>query len=481
MADRLPLDLSSGWYESFSRQMADLKCENMRPFFPESDGYNFSGARSTDGIREEVDTLLKTSRGAIEAGGVPYFVQDDTLISLAADGTQTNYTLDDGGSAVTIVGTGRVSMAASSSLIWIVVPNGNTYFFRIGTGRINLNLDAGMLSGANAVVFFRSFFFFCSTTQVWNADLDGVSFTATSFGTAEVNPDPIQSILEVNGQFYAVGTETIQPYRGVGGSGFPIATVTTSTVQRGMAAKFAWAKADNTFFFMGGGDQQEVAIWRFVGNDAVKISTPAVDHYMQGLSNTEIEGVFAWSYQTEGEEYVGFTFANKTLVYQVIGSRLAQKSLLHERSSSETRWRVNTVVRAYNQIYVGDERTEKIGIIDPSIFTEYGDTLHREIVSQPFNFKGAPLFANSYEMVCATGVGIPADPNPVLNHTYSNNGVNFIPSHVSRDLGEAGDFGVRCVFRRKGKLPQKRVFKWWTDTPAETTFYRMEAEVSGAS
>ena len=135
------------------------------------------------------------------------------------------------------------------------------------------------------------------------------------------------------------------------------------------------------------------------------------------------------------------------------------------------------MVRAYNRIYVGDERTGKIGIVDPSVFTEYGDTVKREFSTQPFNFDGAPAFANSYEMVMATGVGNAASTNPVVNHEFSDNGINFKPM-LPRQMGEQGDFDHRVMWRRMGGIPQRRVLRFSTHEPVETTFFVLEVEIS---
>jgi hypothetical protein len=466
------LDIAHGFYESFSPQMANLGCENLRPFVPEGPAYSQTGLRATEGILEFKDTGLKTSRGAVEAGGVPYFVQEETLCSLAEDGTLTTYT------DVPVSGTGRVSMAASATYIYIVVPGGNTYYFDY-TATKTLNdapiTDPNFLGPANHVVYYLGFFFFCTDTIIFSTDADSeIAFTATSFGTAEVNPDPIQAITKSNGQFYAIGTETIQPYQGSGGSGFPISTIPTSTVDRGMSSRFGFAHADNDFFFIGGGDQQEAAIWRFNGGQPAKISTPAIDHHIQGLTNSDIESVFAWSYMVEGEEYVGFTFPSRTFVYQIYTSQKMGRSIWHERTTSESRWRANTFVRAYNRIFVGDERTEKIGTIEPDTYTEYGDTVHREFTTQPLTSNSEPFFSSRYEMVMATGVGNDASTDPQLNHSYSDNGVNFTVS-IGKSMGEAGNFSHRVVYKKMGRVPRERVMKFSVDEPCETTFYTLNA------
>lgn len=472
---RVAIDIANGFYESFSPQYADLVCINLRPYVSEAPAYSQTALRGTDGIKSLVTTAFKTSRGAIEAQGVPYFVQENNFISITADGTVTDFS-----TSVNISGTGRVSMAASSTIIWIVVPDGNSYHFNIATGVLTLNVDPGFLGPAIAVTFKDSFFFFCTETIIFNANLDGITFTATDFGTAEVNPDIIQTILELNGQFYALGTETIQPYQTVGGSGFPLSTIPTATVNRGLASRFGVVKANNTFYFMGGGDQQEVSIWQFAGNNAIKVSTPAIDHFMQAQSDDVITAVFAWSYQTEGEEFVGFTFANNTFVYQVVASQRLGRHIWHERRSSDSRWRANTFVRAFNTIFVGDERTEKIGTIDPSIFTEFDDTVEREFTTQPFNFDGSTVFSNSYEMVMASGVGNAASTSPVINHSFSENGVNFT-NVIPRDMGGVGEFSTRIVWRRMGRIARDRVLRFQVNEPVEVTLFRLEAEVDRSS
>lgn len=470
--DRIPLDIASGFYESFSPQYANLICNNLRPVVSEAPAYSQTALRATDGIDSFVSTTFNIGRGSIEVDDVAYFVQGSRFISVASDGTITNIGA--------ISGTGRVSMANSKTYIWIVVPDGDSYYYNIGSGVLTLNSDVNFSGPATSVQFKDSFFFFTTDSIIFNSDLDGISFSPLDFGTAETDPDIIQTGLVTNGQYYALGTRTIQPYQTVGGAGFPLAPIPTATIERGLAARFAVAKADNTFFFMGGGDQQEVAIWKFLGNDAEKISTPAIDHYIQNLSDSIIQASFAVSYQLDGEEYVCFSFSDKTLVYQCEASKKLGRHIWHERSSSGSRWRVNSIVRAHNKLYASDERTDKIGILSARVYTEYGDTVFREFSTQPFSFDGAPAFVGSYEMVMTVGVGNSSSTNPVVSHSYSSNGINFSPI-FTREMGAVGEFNTRVIWRRMGKIERSRVLKFSVNEPCECTFYRIEAEVQGGA
>ena len=106
--------------------------------------------------------------------------------------------------------------------------------------------------------------------------------------------------------------------------------------------------------------------------------------------------------------------------------------------------------------------------------------MHREFVTQPFSYQGAPFFGSQYELVCATGVGNDDTPNPEIGHSWSDNGINFGPA-VSRSLGEKGNFGHRVMFRRMGRIPRSRVLKFFVDEPCETTFYVLNAKVGQSS
>jgi hypothetical protein len=400
---------------------------------------------------------------------VPYFVQENQFFSIDASGNRTDFGA--------IVGTGRVSMAASQNYIWIVVPGAASYYFDLNAQNLVINTDPNFLGPANSVAFKDSFFVFTTDTIIFNSNLDGITFTPTDFGTAEFNRDKIVTGFVSNGQYLAAGTATFQVFRTTGGAGFPFTPVPNATLDKGLASQFGFVKADNTFFFLGGGEKEEPAIYKYNGtNRAEKISTIAVDNFIQSLDDDEVQGVFAWSYQINNEEYVGFTFANRTFVYQVQTSRKKGRHIWHERTSSDTRWRVNTIVKAHNRLYVGDERTDKIGIINPNTYTEYGDTVFREFTTQPFNFDNAPAFAGSYEMIMATGVGNDASPNPALQHKYSSNAVNFGPT-FTRLMGRIGVFGQRVVWRKMGKIERQRVLYFSVNEPVEVFFYRIMAEV----
>jgi len=194
---RVPVDIGNGSYESFSPQLANLVCINLRPLVVEAPAYSQTALRSTDGIDNFINSTHKIARGSIETLGVAYFVQGNQFFSVAESGTRTDLG--------TIAGTGFVSMASSQTIIWIVVPGGASYHFNISTSTLTLNVDVNFLGPANSVAFIKSFFLFTTDVIIFNSNLDGISFTPTDFGTAEFDRDKVVTGFVSNGQYFVAG------------------------------------------------------------------------------------------------------------------------------------------------------------------------------------------------------------------------------------------------------------------------------------
>jgi hypothetical protein len=471
---RVPLDISNGFYESYSEQFANLRCENLYPIVPENAAYSQTALRQTDGIDLFVNGPEIGVRGATRVIDAPYFVQGNRLIRVNSDTT-----IDDLGP---ISGSDRVSMASGivggRALLWIVVPYGDSYYFDTATDTLTQNTDPSFLGPATSVSFINGFFVFTTDEIFFNANLDGISFTPTDFGVASIDDDKILFSLVNREQLFVIGTKTTQVYRLIGGSGFPFQLVTGATVEKGLSSRFGSSLVDNTFYFIGSGGDSLIAMYRYTGNAVQKISTPAIDHFIQQQTDETIQNAFSWTYGNEGDEFVGWTIDNRTLVYQIAASAKKGRNIWHERKSGKNRWRPNAVVEAFNRVFVGDSISNNIGVINTEGFTEFGNIVKRLFTTQPFNLDGSVQFMNSFEMAMQTGIGNSDSTDPVLNSSFSDNGVNF-KQMVPRSVGGVGEYDTRVVWRRMGRIPKQRVLEFSINEPCKVVFYRIEAETGG--
>ena len=134
--------------------------------------------------------------------------------------------------------------------------------------------------------------------------------------------------------------------------------------------------------FVGAGANESPAIWALSGNSVAKISTTAIDKELSALTENQIADIYSWAYAEKGAYFVGFALPGTTLVYDTISQRW------HERKSyvdgSLGAYRVNALVRAYNQLWAGDLVDGRIGRLSQEVYTEYGTEIRRSIVTQPF-------------------------------------------------------------------------------------------------
>jgi len=105
---RVPLPISTGFYQSDSLPLSAQRCINWVPVIPQSDGPSLnSRALFPPSGLGTFATLTGINRGSILVNNVPFFVNGNSLFSIDSAGVSTNHG--------TIEGSGRVSMATNTT------------------------------------------------------------------------------------------------------------------------------------------------------------------------------------------------------------------------------------------------------------------------------------------------------------------------------------------------------------------------------
>ena len=101
---KVVLPIANGFYESDSLPISAQECVNFYPNIAQAPALNQETLYGTAGLEEVANAnTLTGNRGAHEMNGVPYFVMENRLFSMAADFSLTFHGEIDG--------TVRVSMA----------------------------------------------------------------------------------------------------------------------------------------------------------------------------------------------------------------------------------------------------------------------------------------------------------------------------------------------------------------------------------
>lgn len=470
---KVPLDIFSGFYQSESIPFNAQRCINLIPIRPESQSLNDKALFGSPGI-SSFASVAGNNRGSILAKNTPYFVNGKSLYSVDANGVGTVLGV--------ISGTNRVSMATNTTVdgvtkICIVVPGITAYVYDSALGSVTEITDVDFIV-SDTVVFKDGYYIFSASSglNMFHSSLnDPLTFDALDTGTAEIDPDLIVGLIINHNELFVMGEETGELFQNVGGTGFAFQRIPGANIQKGLHAKAGMIYFDNTFVFIGGGKNESSAIWKLSGSSAaVKISTTAIDTAIKLYNKEEVSDCFAMSWSINGNFFLSFTFnsdriPSRTFVYNATTSALSGGSSWFEMQSgiADNRWRVQSIVRAYGKLLVGDENSGNIGYIDDDVFTEYGETILRKKTSQPFRALDRDQFWENLEVRMESGVGLTSGQgsDPVIRMSFSNDGARTFTSEFPRGFGKIGEYLRRTVWRGQGRIPTDRVLSYSMTDP----------------
>lgn len=478
-ANKLKLPIGEGYYLSNSLPLACQRCINWIPISPEESALNEMALDDPDGLTEWTDTGERPNRGAQVVGNTPYFVCGQNLYQVTAGGGNIN--------RGSISGTKRVSMANNGLKLVIVVPGAQAYIYDVATTTLSQITDPDYLP-SDTVVFKDGYFvftasngniFFCSALN------DPASIDALDFGSAEVSPDKIVAAHVNHNELYILGTDTIEIFQNVGGSGFPFQRIEGANIQKGCYAKFSIVEFDNSFLFIGGGLNEMPAVWRVASSSsAQKVSTAAIDIALQEFNSTEISNAFAFTYARRGNFFAAFTITSnripsRTFVYDATSSAMRGYPVWHERQTGvvDNYWRVAAVVKAFGKLLCGDLIDGRIGYFNPDEYTDYGEERFRSVTSQPFFQEELPLFQGQMEVTMESGVGLTLGngSDPQLMMDYSDDGGRTWAYQTFRSYGEIGKYRQLCIWRRMGRIPRHRILRFTTTEPVKSCLLKVES------
>jgi hypothetical protein len=145
--------------------------------------------------------------------------------------------------------------------------------------------------------------------------------------------------------------------------------------------------------------------------------------------------------------------------------------LWHERESlGFNRWRPLFILNCYDQWFVGDFFTNRIGTLDPETFKEWDDILRCEVTSPPISIENKQITHKRLELVFANGVGLNlgqgSDPKVMLQ--WSDNGGRKFGAERFQPLGKIGETHVRAIWNQLGQC-RDRVYRYSITDPVRRT------------
>lgn len=405
------------------------------------------------------------SRGMYQKGDFNYLVNRDKLYKIANDGTTT------------VLGTlatnsGRVDMADNGVQL-IVVDGPNGYIVTLATDAFAQITDPDF-PGASTVTFLSQRFIISEPDSgrfYWSALIDGTSWDALDFATAESDPDDLVRVFAEGGQLILMGEKVTEVWGDSGAADQPFAKVGGGAVEWGLAARWSVTKYLDSLAFLRKNRLGQVQACLMSGTSAGPISNPQIE--AEWGQYGDVSNATGFAYMLNGHAFyqVNFPTVGKSWLYD------AQSKSWSRLESYGGQHRVNFVVQLLGSLYGADFENGKLYKIEQDVYTDDGRPITREFISRHQTMGDFTRFSEIWvEMEAGVGLQLGQGSDPQIMMQISRDGGKTYGNELWRSIGKVGQYRVRANWHRLGRA-RDWVLKFRVTDPVKTVFVAVWGEV----
>ncbi len=462
----MQIPMISGVYTGENADYKTLYPLNMMPVV-QNTGVSNGYLRPVEGI-VEIGTGPGISRGAINWNGKHYRVMGSKFCRISNAGTVIE---------IGDVGNDNKRVSMDYSFDQLAISSNRSLFYYDGSTLSQVtDLDLGTVLD---VVWVDGYFMTTDGEFLVVTELtDPTQVLPTKYGSSEIDPDPVNGLLKLRNEIYAVNRYTIEVFDNVGGEGFPFQRINGAQIQRGSIGTFCSIIYEDTIAFLGSGRNEAPAIYLGANGGTVKISTREIDEILIQFSEEELSNSVLETLNDKSQAFLWVRLPDRTLVYDMAASRAVGESVWYIMSSSianYSQYRARDVIFCYDKWQVGDTESSKVGVLDNTISTHFEDTVKWEFGTKiVYNESRGALFRR-LELVALTG-RTQGFSDPVISTSYSLDGRTWSQERSIR-IGKAGDRLKRLVWWRQGHMKNTRIQRFTGDSNAYIAISRLEADL----
>ena len=468
-----------GQYKSESLMASNQKLVNCYVNVPQTQSFSDRNLFGCFGIKEKATTgrIKQVNRGSHVKAGKFYFVNGEKAYRMNAD-----LSIDELGD---IEGTARCSFADNGKQLMIVIPGVDGFIINEDAAPVFQKItDPDFKANGNPqqVEFIDSFFVVTTDSKkfIKSDPNDGLSWNALDFASAESDPDDIVSLVVNNNKLYIGGGETIEEFQNLGLGGFPFQR-TGLFIPKGVYAPFSMINIGSTFMWIGGSADEGAAIWMLSGGQAQKVSDTSIDTQIQKLLLSEISEAFSYSYSKNGQFFVGFTFPNLTIEYNLTSQTWHERrsQVVNTKGVTESvRWRANSIGTAYGMTLCGDSQDGRIGEIDVDTYKEYDRPIIRKWSTFTIFNDESSFSISKAELTMESGVGNAEQPDPEIRMRTSKDAKKY-GNFITRKVGKTGEYSKRQRWTRLGRFSRLAVLDFEYSDPCKLNVLRLAIDIKG--
>jgi hypothetical protein len=307
---------------------------------------------------------------------------------------------------------------------------------------------------------------------------DPFAVNPLKYGSSEIDPDPVLTLLKLRNEIYAVNRNTIEVFDNVGGELFPFARNEGAQIQKGAIGRDACCVYLDTIAFVGSSRNEAPAIYMARNGSAPKISTQEIDTLLSRYTEAELAGVLLETRNDRNHQLLYVHLPDRTLVYDAAATEAVQEPVWVELSSALVgygQYRARNILWAYDAWQACDTATGKVGNLTRTVGTHWGERVRWEFATSIIYNEGAGAIVSRLELVALTGSVAPGG-DPTISTSYTVDGVTWSQPRYVR-AGSIGERAKRLCWFRQGNMRHWRVQRFQGTSDAHIAVVRLEAQL----
>ena len=351
-----------------------------------------------------------------------------------------------------VAGTGPVSWAASAGEV-LVTAGASLYSYN-GTNLVAVTFPDS--ANVRAVTFISGHFVAVrDATQkfYWSAQLDGRTWDALDFASAESEPDNLIDAVSMRGNLYLMGQATIEPWFYTGDLDLPFSLIQQRLFPKGVLATGCAVEMDNALLWIA----NDCMVYR-TGDVPERISDHGIEERIDASAT-----VSAFGFILEGHSFFCVRLAGATFGYDVATNQWCEL-----QSYGRSNFAGRNAAMQGQTVLLGDDATGKLWTFAADYTEEV--TLTREFTAA-FPLKGGAAIVDNVIVDANTGrtdilVGHGADP--VIEMATSRDAGATWGSFRPTKLGQQGNYRARARWTRVGMFDAPgAMFKFRVTDPVD--------------
>lgn len=404
-------------------------------------------------------------RGSILWLGAHYRVMGSKLVRIDSGGVVT--TLGDvgnDGNPVTFdYGFDRLMIVSAGGLYYWTTASA---FIKVTDPNLGTPIDGRWIDG---------YYMLTDGSYLYVTELnDPTTIWPLKYGSAEADPDPIVAVQRVRDEIYAVGTNSIENFQNVGGTGFPFQRNPGGLVPKGAVGTHAVCYYLDTLAFVGSGRLEEPSVYLAGYGTTDNISTPEIDRLIQATTLTQRAAIEVESVTAYDEQRLFVHLPTTTLVYHRQASLAAQKPVWTQLAGGVNMDQAYPVRHfAYSGFgWLGGSSSGQIGSFDETVQAQFGAATTGEFQTLFLYNEGRGAILKSAELIGAPGLA-GAGVTPMAYASWTNDGHTWSTERAI-PLGQSGDYRRRMQWRPMTRMWTYMGLKIRLPDPALASFAALE-------